>query len=174
MLIILQDALSGKHSYAYNTLKSAWSYRPHLVIVYSADVIVLVVCCLKQQVALPPLHLHTQLTLVREIGTARFPHLHNTTPNVITTRTWWQILCIAMFAEREVTKVGGFNDTRWVQLSLGVGDPFGAHDQIFLFFFLSFAGQLFCFSPYGAPSLTRRRVCNFQCNLSLVRVVEDP
>jgi hypothetical protein len=48
----------------------------------SAHVIVLVVCCLEQQVAFPPLHLHPQLTFVREVGTARLPHLHNTTPTV--------------------------------------------------------------------------------------------
>jgi hypothetical protein len=136
MWIILQDALSGKHSYAYNALKSAWLYRPHLVIVYSADVIVLVVCSLEQQVALPPLHLHTQLTLVREIRTTRFPHLHNKTPTVITAMTWWHILCVAVFAGTEITKVSGFNDPNWVQLSLGVRHAFGAHDQIFLFFLL--------------------------------------
>jgi hypothetical protein len=50
---------------------------------------------------------------------------------------------------------------------LGVGHPFGAHDQILLF--LSFVGKLLFSSPW-APSLTRGRVCNLQCNLSVVRV----
>jgi hypothetical protein len=46
--------------------------------VYSADVVVFVVSRLEQQVALTPLHLHPQLTFVREIRAARLSHLNNT------------------------------------------------------------------------------------------------
>jgi hypothetical protein len=41
----------------------------------------------------------------------------------------------------------------------GIGLPFRAHDQI-----LSLSWQLLCCSSCRAPSLTRGRVCNLQCN----------
>jgi hypothetical protein len=54
---------------------------------------------------------------------------------------------------------------------LGVGPPLGAHDQI-LNFILS--DNCFLSSSCIAPSLTRRRVCNLQCNHAQVRVAQDP
>jgi hypothetical protein len=55
---------------------------------------------------------------------------------------------------------------------LGVGHPFGAHDQILLFPFLLPEN---CFTLcLAAPSLTRGWICNLQCNPSVVTVAEDP
>jgi hypothetical protein len=50
---------------------------------------------------------------------------------------------------------------------LGIRLPFGAHDQIFIFFFFSF-DNYFVVLP-RAPSLLRGRVCNLKCNRCLVR-----
>jgi hypothetical protein len=50
---------------------------------------------------------------------------------------------------------------------LDIGLLFGAHDQILSLSFLYW--QLLCFSSCRAPSLTRARVCNLQCNRWLVR-----
>jgi hypothetical protein len=50
---------------------------------------------------------------------------------------------------------------------LGIGLPFGVYDQILSFSFLWW--QLLCCFSCRAPSLTRGRVCNLQCNCWLVR-----
>jgi hypothetical protein len=50
---------------------------------------------------------------------------------------------------------------------LGIGLPFGAHDQILSLSFLLW--QLLCCSSCRVPSLTRGWVCNLQCNRWLVR-----
>jgi hypothetical protein len=50
---------------------------------------------------------------------------------------------------------------------LGIGVPFAAHDQILSLSFLQW--QLLCCSCCRAPSLTRERVCNLQCNRWPVR-----
>jgi hypothetical protein len=52
---------------------------------------------------------------------------------------------------------------------LGIGLPFGAHDQILSLSFLQW--QLLCCSSCRVPSLTRGRVCNLQCNRWLVRTL---
>jgi hypothetical protein len=49
---------------------------------------------------------------------------------------------------------------------LGIRLPFAAHDQILSF---PFFWQILCCSSCRAPSLTRGRVCNLQCNRCLVR-----
>jgi hypothetical protein len=51
---------------------------------------------------------------------------------------------------------------------LGIEHPCGACDQILLP-----VGMLLS-EIYGAPSLTRGRVCNLQCNHSMVRVAQNP
>jgi hypothetical protein len=56
------------------------------------------------------------------------------------------------------------------QYVLVSGTPFGPMTRFY--FFLSFVAKLLFSSPW-APSLTRGRVCNLQCNLSVVRVAED-
>jgi hypothetical protein len=50
---------------------------------------------------------------------------------------------------------------------LGIGLPFGAHDQILSLY--SLQRQLLCCSSCKVPSLTRGRVCSLQCNRWLVR-----
>jgi hypothetical protein len=66
------------------------------------------------------------------------------------------------------------SQTEWVWVYLtadgqltSIGLPFGAHDQILSLSFLFL--QLLCCSSCRALSLTRGRVCNFQCNRWLVR-----
>jgi hypothetical protein len=64
-----------------------------------------------------------------------------------------------------------FCDRRSIGLSVLVsGTSLGTWPN---FSFLYFAGQLLYSSSYGAPSLTRGRVCNLKCNLSVVRVSEN-
>jgi hypothetical protein len=54
---------------------------------------------------------------------------------------------------------------------LGIGPPFGSHDQIYLSLFFFFQLTItFILFPM-ASSLTRKRVCSLECLLSLVRTL---
>jgi hypothetical protein len=55
------------------------------------------------------------------------------------------------------------------QFVLGIGPPFGTHDQTFSCSFFSVDSYVLLVTR--APSLTRGRVCSLQCNRSLVRAV---
>jgi hypothetical protein len=63
-------------------------------------------------------------------------------------------------------------DRRSVDLSVLVsGTPLGPMTRFYFFHFI-FPENCFALR-FGAPSLTRGRVCNVYCNLSMVRVAED-
>jgi hypothetical protein len=55
---------------------------------------------------------------------------------------------------------------------LEIEHPCGTFDQILLPVGVAVSNLRSCFC--GTPSLTRGRVCNLQCNLSMVRLAQNP